>query len=449
MSKQYQRPSGGYAGSSALPNRTKYQNDAAQVPKVAISSNKIDGDFNYVIDALNEINLAAGSHNTIAERLQTSLNADGSLKASAQMALDDWLSFQGSITSFSSTGITLQGNYTALLGTPRRVKLLVAGSSLYATTLQASYADNQTTLTLNNITTATGSETTITQLPTLLWYAPITAGPSGNIAVLTTEEMKAVGAAPRFVLQPTGAETASFALSLAENSLIVEENTGSTGTPSWQPRATINSSGFVLPEGSVDTVHLAERCITASKIAAGVLGTAAAYNVGTLANQVVQLDTTGKLPAVDGSQLLNVTPSNASTTVAGIIELATDAEVETGTDTTRVPSVSSMRHHKGVAKAWVNFNGTGSVSIRKAYNVSSISDNGTGDYTVNFSPAIGNTTYAISGLAYSSVGSQGTALGIGSSGLSSSNANVEVTRLSTDTAGAGDAEYCCVTVHAE
>jgi len=35
------------------------------------------------------------------------------------------------------------------------------------------------------------------------------------------------------------------------------------------------------------------------------------------------------------------------------------------------------------AKAWVNFNGTGTVAIRASGNVSSITDNGTGDYTVN------------------------------------------------------------------
>tara|TARA_B110000977_G_scaffold185899_1_gene251242 strand:+ start:342 stop:719 length:378 start_codon:yes stop_codon:yes gene_type:complete len=48
-------------------------------------------------------------------------------------------------------------------------------------------------------------------------------------------------------------------------------------------------------------------------------------------------------------------------------------------------------------KAWVNFNGTGTVSIRAGYNVSSISDNGTGDYTVNFTTAMVDTAYAITG----------------------------------------------------
>lgn len=53
----------------------------------------------------------------------------------------------------------------------------------------------------------------------------------------------------------------------------------------------------------------------------------------------------------------------------------------------------------GIAKAWVNFNGTGTVAIRNSFNVSSITDNGTGDYTVNFTTAMPNANYAPSGFA--------------------------------------------------
>ena len=44
-----------------------------------------------------------------------------------------------------------------------------------------------------------------------------------------------------------------------------------------------------------------------------------------------------------------------------------------------------------IAKAWVNFNGTSTVAIRSSYNVSSITDNGTGDYTANLSTALSDT----------------------------------------------------------
>ena len=47
-------------------------------------------------------------------------------------------------------------------------------------------------------------------------------------------------------------------------------------------------------------------------------------------------------------------------------------------------------------RAWVNFNGTGTVAIRASGNVSSITDNGTGDYTVNFTTAMLDANYSVS-----------------------------------------------------
>ena len=67
----------------------------------------------------------------------------------------------------------------------------------------------------------------------------------------------------------------------------------------------------------------------------------------------------------------------------------------------------------GTAKAWVNFNGTGTVAIRRAFNVSTITDNGTGDYTVNFTTAMvdadysANVTADVGGVADFAVASTG------------------------------------------
>lgn len=47
----------------------------------------------------------------------------------------------------------------------------------------------------------------------------------------------------------------------------------------------------------------------------------------------------------------------------------------------------------GRAKAWVNFNGQGTVAIRASFNVSSITDLGTGRYTINFTTAMPDTNY--------------------------------------------------------
>jgi hypothetical protein len=58
----------------------------------------------------------------------------------------------------------------------------------------------------------------------------------------------------------------------------------------------------------------------------------------------------------------------------------------------------------GAAKAWVNFNGTGTVAIRAQFNVSSITDNGTGDYTVNFTTALADANYAVGGVVADQAG---------------------------------------------
>ena len=55
----------------------------------------------------------------------------------------------------------------------------------------------------------------------------------------------------------------------------------------------------------------------------------------------------------------------------------------------------------GSAKAWVNFNGTGTVAIRASYNVSSITDNNTGNYTVNFTTALPDSNYCVVGVGVS------------------------------------------------
>jgi hypothetical protein len=48
-----------------------------------------------------------------------------------------------------------------------------------------------------------------------------------------------------------------------------------------------------------------------------------------------------------------------------------------------------------LVKAWVNFDGSGTVAIRDDFNVASLTDNGTGDYTITFDTALANNDYAL------------------------------------------------------
>ena len=75
---------------------------------------------------------------------------------------------------------------------------------------------------------------------------------------------------------------------------------------------------------------------------------------------------------------------------------------EGGVEAMRIDSSANLQFNSGYGsvataygcRAWVNFNGTGTVAIRASGNVSSITDNGTGDYTVNFTTAMPDANYS-------------------------------------------------------
>ena len=96
-------------------------------------------------------------------------------------------------------------------------------------------------------------------------------------------------------------------------------------------------------------------------------------------------------------------------------------------------------------RAWVNFNGTGTVAIRASFNVSSITDNGTGDYTVNFTNAMPDANYSVVTGGTRSDGVQSTILGLISSITAPSTTVVRL--LNKDDSGvANDALYACVAI---
>lgn len=92
-------------------------------------------------------------------------------------------------------------------------------------------------------------------------------------------------------------------------------------------------------------------------------------------------------------------------------------------------------------KAWVNFNGTGTVAIRASFNVSSITDNGTGSYTVNF-------TNPFSDLNYSTVGSSWyngvTASLFANLSAPSSTSSKLIGTQNAGASAAVDVDHCCV-----
>ena len=116
----------------------------------------------------------------------------------------------------------------------------------------------------------------------------------------------------------------------------------------------------------------------ASAATAGDLVTIEYYTLTSLVNA---LPLTGG--TVTGTVTFNSAITGAAATFSGNVTL--------GTSVLATPSGSAPAY---LCRAWVNFNGTGTVTIRASGNVSSITDNGAGDYTVNFTTAMSDANYA-------------------------------------------------------
>jgi hypothetical protein len=129
-------------------------------------------------------------------------------------------------------------------------------------------------------------------------------------------------------------------------------------------------------------------------------------------------------------------------------------KVNTLTDTAATKSVPIEDVVNGTARAWVNFDGTFGTSpftvanggIRAAYNVSSVTDNGTGDYTINFTTAMPDANYCVTfGGTKSDAASRGgnfTAIDVNQLGTGNAPTTTSVrVRSSEGSTAAGDGSF--------
>lgn len=126
------------------------------------------------------------------------------------------------------------------------------------------------------------------------------------------------------------------------------------------------------------------------------------------ANGIAPLDANVKVDPIYLPSLPNTAIPQATETAFGVAKVATQAETNTGTDDLRFITpkklLDGLKNHLNVTgaapmyacRAWVGFDGTGTPAIRASGNVSSITDNGVGDYTLNFATPMSNANYSIS-----------------------------------------------------
>lgn len=79
------------------------------------------------------------------------------------------------------------------------------------------------------------------------------------------------------------------------------------------------------------------------------------------------------------------------------VTAAAQSDMETASSTTTAVTPSVFKYHPGINKAWVQFTVTGgTITINASYNVTSVTRNGAGDYTVNFTVSFSSANYGFS-----------------------------------------------------
>lgn len=176
-----------------------------------------------------------------------------------------------------------------------------------------------------------------------------------------------LGASPTWVPQSSG----GIAAGAITNTMLAGGITPgklSTGGPVWDASGNLTATSFV---GNI-TGSITGNAATATKLATprtiGLSG-----------------DVTGTA-SFDGS---------ANATIAATIASVGTSQIANNAVTAAKLGTNEQRQ---IAKAWVNFNGTGTPSIRSSYNVSSVTKNGTGDFTVNYATALADANYSLSGM---------------------------------------------------
>lgn len=239
--------------------------------------------------------------------------------------------------------------------------------------------------------------------------AGIGLNPSANnqmaqaIAALIATAMGAIGAAT---------ETTSGQVELATNA---ETITGTDTVRATHPagvKAAIQAAISALVNAApaaLDTLNeLAASLGNDASFAATV--TAALAAKAPLASPALTGAPTAPTPTAGSNNTVVATTAFVAQAIAAFVAQASTAEISAESAVAKYISPDRLANSKRVAKALVNFNGENTVSIRSAMNVSSITDNGVGQFYINFTSALASADYCpmVSNSAQSANGYGGT-----------------------------------------
>jgi hypothetical protein len=249
-------------------------------------------------------------------------------------------------TTYALTGLSTTGN-AAIAGT-----LSVTGS---------------TSLASATTTTAT-TDTNSTRVASCAFVL----GQAGSVTPLVNGTA-AVGTSLRFARQDHCHASDTTRAALASPAF--------TGSPT-APTATAGTSTTQLATTAFVGTAVGTKAALASPAFTGT-PTAPTATAGT---NTTQLATTAFVGTAVGTKAALASPAFSGTPTA--------PTAAAGTNSTQL-ATTAFANASQICKAWVNFNGTSAVTIRDSYNVSSISDLGTGYYRVNFAAALQDANYCV------------------------------------------------------
>jgi len=122
--------------------------------------------------------------------------------------------------------------------------------------------------------------------------------------------------------------------------------------------------------------------------------------------------------------------------------MASELRITTLANNAGTESVDTTYVINGSAKAWINFNGTGTIATRDSFSVSSISDNGTGATTLTFSNAFNNADYVLN---YTN----GYGGSVNFTGTAPTTTTARIQSYRTDTGASQDRTYNLVALHGD
>lgn len=155
-------------------------------------------------------------------------------------------------------------------------------------------------------------------------------------------------------------------------------------------------TGDVVGPASATDGALVAFDTTTGKLVKALTATQATATLNALVGDSGSGGTKGLVPAPSAGDAAASKFLKASGAWEAVVQVpaASAAEVVTGTESAKYVAPATLKRGRGVAKAWANLNGTGTPALRDSLNISSVTDNGTGDFSFNFTAAMASTGYA-------------------------------------------------------